>query len=322
MVAKSNANQASPPSLLGYLRASLLGISQVFFLANLWTALFFLAAISWYRVGFGVAALAGSLVATGTAYLVRAPAQEVRTGLHGFNGTLVAMGLLLNLGDRFPDRVALWGLILLGAGLSTLVQLLFVRLLTPYQIPVSTGPFVLTAWLMLTVGLGLGAQPPPPALLHLPGLGALGQWLDGTTFLTGLFKGIGEVLFLDSALSGALILLGIFVGNWQGGIMAALGAAVGVILPALWGADRSAVQMGLFAFNPTLAAMALGAIFSRFGWRSVGLGLAAALICLLITPGLAGWAGRYGLPGFTAPFVLTLYMLMAARHLGRRRNPS
>lgn len=312
MAVRSTGHLTGPPGLREYLRASLLGLAQIFFLDSPWTALLFLAAIAWQGWPFALVALLGTLVATGTAYLIGEAPDQIRKGAFGFNGALVALSILVFLGGGFPWRIVVWVLLLLGAALSTLVQVAFSQLLTPFGIPASTGPFVAVSWLLLTVGGRFGATPPPPAVtLQVP--------LAFPALMSALFQGIGQVLFLENPISGALLLLGILVGSWQGGIMAILGAAVGVLLPALWGADPVRLEAGLFAFNPTLTAMAVGAIFSRFGSRSVGLGLVAALISLLITPGVNGLLGRYGLPGLTAPFLLTLYIWMAARHGGRRR---
>lgn len=291
------------------LRSYLHGLSQIFFLANGWTGALLLLALFWEGPLYGAAALVGTVSATATAALIGVKGEEVRAGLYGFNGTLVAIALPHLLG-RPGYGGALWALIIVGAVLSTVLQVGFAKLLVPYGIPVSTGPFVLTAWLLL---LALRAPAaPPPALFGAPWRAAL-PWLGLRSLLGAICRGVGQVMLMQRTLSGALVLLGIFVGSWQGGVMAVIGSAVGVLLPVLLGARWTAVGLGLFAFNPTLAAMALGAIFTRFSGRSILAGTGAAVLSLALTPVIALLAWRLRLPGLTAPYLVTLYVLMALR---------
>lgn len=303
------AHSTDRPSPVVFLRSCLLGLSQIFFLANGWTGALFLLALFWEGRLYGVAALVGTVSATATATLIGVKGEEVRAGQYGFNGTLVAIALPHLLG-RPGHGGALWILIIVGAALSTVLQIGMAKLLVPYGIPVSTGPFVLTAWLLL---LSLRAPAaPPPALFGAPWRAAL-PWLGLRPLLGAICRGVGQVMLLGGTISGALVLLGIFVGSWRAGVMAAIGSAVGVLLPALLGARWATVHLGLFAFNPTLAAMALGAIFTRFSGRSILAGAGAAVLSLALTPVIALLAWRLRLPGLTAPYLVTLYVLMALR---------
>ncbi|GMA77734.1 hypothetical protein GCM10025880_41510 [Methylorubrum aminovorans] len=95
----------------------------------------------------------GVLVATLTARLLDCDAPSVSSGLYGFNGILV--------GAALPTFIAsspqLWAAIVIGAAASTVVTAAFSATLTDkWGIPGSTGPFVLTGWLMVAAAYSFG----------------------------------------------------------------------------------------------------------------------------------------------------------------------
>ncbi|MDB4894957.1 MAG: yut [Firmicutes bacterium] len=323
----ARATPGSPiSSFLTYLRASVVGVAQVFFINNVWTGLIFLAAIFWNNPVYGVAAAIGTLAATATAYLIGISGEDIKAGLYGFNGTLLAIALPFFIGYGGTGQVTLWVFVVLGAALTTVIEAAFVHLLTPYRIPASTGPFVLTGWLLLASVWAFTGLHMNTATAHLgpaafPLVPQPGQAITFSTVWNGFFRGIGEVMFMDNVISGALFLLGIFVGGWRGGLMAAMGAAIGVFFPALLGANEQTIRLGLLAFNPTLTAIAVGAVFLPFSGRSVVYAFAAGLVTLVFSAALGALLGVIGLPTLTAPFVFTMYLFIAARNVGKALNP-
>src|SRR4029450_1978125 len=69
----------------------------------------------------------------------------IRAGLFGFNGILV--GIALAFFFEFDFLLAIY--IVLGAAVSTIVMMALSNLLSTWDMPALTAPFVLTAWLLL-----------------------------------------------------------------------------------------------------------------------------------------------------------------------------
>src|SRR6266496_2259757 len=109
------------------------GTGQVMFQNNPLTGLLFLA---------GILGLATSTL---TAYLLGADRTLIRNGLFGFNGILVGIGLAFFLNYNG----LLIGYIILGGALSTVAFMALANMLSVWDMPALTAPFVLTAWLLL-----------------------------------------------------------------------------------------------------------------------------------------------------------------------------
>jgi urea transporter len=121
------------------------GIGQVMFQNNPLTGLLFLVGIFVNSFKFGGAALLGVAASTLAAHLLGADRTLIRNGLFGFNGILVGIGLAFFL--EFDFLLAVY--IVVGAAVSTIVMMALINLLTPWDMPALTAPFVLTAWMLL-----------------------------------------------------------------------------------------------------------------------------------------------------------------------------
>jgi urea transporter len=131
-------------------------------------------------------------------------------------------------------------------------------------------------------------------------------------WFTALSKGVAEVMFADSIVVGILFLTGIAIVSLRGAAMALGGAAVGVIVPSLLGANQNLIEMGLYGFNPVLTMMAIGWVFLKPSGRSAALALLAGVITVVCQAGLASFLAPIGLPTLTFPFVLVMWMFLFA----------
>lgn len=119
-------------------------------------------------------------------------------------------------------------------------------------------------------------------------------------------RGVGQVMFQNNALSGLLMLLGIFFNSWQMGVWAILGNMVGT-LTALWlDYDRDEIKDGLYGFNGTLVGIAVGVFMPLSVVSLLGMVLASALSTLIAHL----FKQQHLLPGFTAPFILAVWLLL------------
>lgn len=126
----------------------------------------------------------------------------------------------------------------------------------------------------------------------------------------GLFiisRGIGQVMFQNNALSGALMLVGILCGSWQMALLAVAGNLVGNLTACLCKYSREDIRNGLYGFNGTLVGIAIG-VFMPINLLSIALLIAGSALSTWIAR-LFGYWGK--LPGYTAPFILSVWILLA-----------
>lgn len=302
------------------LRAILRGVGQVFFCCNAVTGLVFLIALYVGGITAGIAATVGVISSTAAAYLLGFSEDDIDAGLYGFNGTLVGPCLFLFL-ENTPQ---LWLYVVLASILSTIVLAALMRILQPYNIPASTSPFVLTCWMFLVAvyafdGFSRGPVLPIPGI---PGDIAAASIVSteftaftqasAEAWCTAIAKGIGEVMFADSVIVGILFLTGIAITSLRGALMAISGAAIGVAVPVLLGADKALIEMGLYAFNPVLTMMAVGWVFLKPSTGSAILALLAGILTIICQAGLASFLAPIGIPTLTFPFVLVMWMFLFA----------
>lgn len=115
-----------------------------------------------------------------------------------------------------------------------------------------------------------------------------------------LCRGVGQVIFQENALSGAIMLVGLFVTSAYVGLYALVGTMLATLTAYVLGYPREDIRRGLYGFNGTLVGIAV-ACFCMQGWGSVAI--------LLFASGLSTYVARLMarqslVPGLTAPFVL------------------
>ncbi|CAX23480.1 Putative urea transporter [Methylorubrum extorquens DM4] len=297
---------------------SLRGTSQVFFMENALTGVLFFAAMAYASSVTGnwattIGAAIGVLVATLTARLLECDDPSVSSGLYGFNGVLV--------GAALPTFIAaspqLWASIVIGAAASTVFTAAFSATLTgKWGIPGSTGPFVLMGWLMVAAAYSFGG-------LHVTGdapkLAGDVAGLTGIPALTDLvaifFRNIAQVYLLGSAVSGVIILAGILIASVPAGVAAAAGSLISMIVAIAMGADPKAVSQGLYGFSPVLTAMAVGVVFLTPSPRVAVYAGLATVMTVFVQGALDVMVAPAGIPSFTAPYVLTMYLFIAPKKL-------
>lgn len=121
-----------------------------------------------------------------------------------------------------------------------------------------------------------------------------------------LGRGIGQVMFQNNALSGLLMLIGIFLNSWEMGILALGGNIISTLTAYFSGYGRDDIKNGLYGFNGTLVGIATG-IFIELSL--------ASLLLMAVASCISTWIVRLfsfqrSLPGFTAPFILSVWILL------------
>jgi len=157
-----------------FIIATLKGVSQVTFVENWKTGIFWVVGLTlsfqlppllagqttpWYTNAYtagwnefsplylgGLMALIGSAVGAASAILIKLPTPEIRIGLHGFNQVLVMIALT----SFIPLTPQSFMIALLATvACSVIVMPALQRFFGMWGLPALTGPFVLTAWVFL-----------------------------------------------------------------------------------------------------------------------------------------------------------------------------
>lgn len=301
---------------LGFVDAVLRGIGQVMLQNNRNVGLVFVLAIALSSPLFALAAVLGTLVSTATAAWLGVDRAQLRDGMFGFNGALVAIALLV-----FLQPTALtWACVVFAAAAATVVMAAAARVLVAWDVAPFTAPFVLVSWCFFLSTARLGRLQPTgllPAAM-LPKAATVDGVVGLATMAEGLFNGVAQVFFQHSVLAGVVFTLGLFLGSWRAGVVALVGSAVGLLLAWWLGAAETAIRAGVFGFNNVLVAIALGSVFRVPGrWALLEM-LLAMVATTLLAAAVSAAVQPVGLPGLTLPFVLVTWLFLWARPSFRR----
>jgi urea transporter len=138
-------------------------------------------------------------------------------------------------------------------------------------------------------------------------------------FVDWLLRGIGQVVFQNNPISGAVILAGIFYNSWIYGTACLVGTIISTLTALLFRADRGMIKDGLFGFNGALIAIALVAYtspnFTTGNIPNLHLCLyivLCAAFSTVIMPAFGAILGPHKVSGLTMPFVLATWFFLGA----------
>ena len=296
---------ASPGGVRPWALGLVHGPSQIYFQQNLVTGILILAAFFVADWRMGVLALIGAVGGMLGGRAVGFAPSTVASGMQSFCGTLVGAAVFAALGG------AQWWCYVLAlvGGLATgpvtwLVNTLFTKTaLARFALPYTTAPFVIVATVIALSTLRLAVDAPASTLPDEP----------VPALLLSLLTNVSQVVLIDNVVSGALILIGLFVANWRVGLAALLGSAVGSASAVLMGEPWSEIANGLANYSGVLTAIALAVTFLKSSTAS----WLYALPWIVITAVVTLVMHRLGLETYTWPYILTTWVaLIVARYFG------
>lgn len=286
------------PGQAPFWRQVLRGFSQCAFQANELSALFFVAAATYFNWRMGAAYAVSVVVATLVARLLRANPELLGVGLFGFNSGLMGLALA----NFFQPGLALWCWVPVLAALVAVVAIAMARWL---PIPFLAAPFIAMFWALWPLADAMGLE--KIDLGSFPGA--------PVTFVAATVAALGATLFASGPVVGLIFLAGVLVGNWRHAVVALMGAALAAALAAHVGAPGVAINSGFVGFNAVLAAMATYALVST--------DLRMAALAALSATWIFSFVSRLGVaPALASGFVLTVWLIMLAGWLNGRFNPA
>lgn len=296
--------------ILYFVESVLRGIGQVMLQNNVYSGVFFLVGIFYNSILFGIAVFVGTIISTATASLLKVNKSQIRDGLFGFNGALVAIALSFFL----EPNVLTWMYLIVAAASTTILMAAMLRFFEVWKIPALTAPFVLSSFIFLLACARFGrlhsTQILPTA--GLPKAATVEGVVNIMTVIEGVFSGIAQVFFQGNVVTGILFVLGLLVSSRRACVMALLGSAVGILTAWLLGAAEPAIRSGAFSFNPVLTAIALGSVFFPLSIVTIVYSVFGAVVTTIVFAATSGALEPLGMPALTLPFVLVTWLFLLA----------
>ena len=300
--------------LLAFIDSCLRGVGQVCFMNSPVTGLAILIAMFVGEAWLGFAGVLGVVVSTLAAIVIGMDRLAIRAGLFGFNGVLVGAGLSLFLQPDWDALVMVW--IAVGAFFSTILHAALAAVfIGAWKVPPFTLAFNFMTLLFLIGALnyanGRTGGLIAPADAQVTG-GSVSNTLRSAAdtasannvegVLNAVFRGISQLWFANSVVSGIIIIVGIAVCSRIAAAFALVGSAAGMATGLALGANGVAIYNGLWGFNSFDAALAVGGVFFVLSWRSGLLAVACAVLTALMFGAITSLFIPWGLPALTLPF--------------------
>lgn len=279
-------------------RGVLTGFAQIMLQPSPLVGAAFVAGALWNGSVIATFGVLGCLAGLLTAVVLDYPRDERRDGLYGFNGALVGLAM----GYFYAASPLLAVPVVAGGAASTVVMHRMLRLgLRPL-----TFPFVAVTWLVMALAWVAG-WPVEPAAAPSPPAGPA-----AISVADALARGVGQVLFQESVVTGAVLLVAVAVRDRTQGVYALLATAFGLAAAYLAGFPVDAVNLGLFGYNGVLC----GILFAGRTPKD----LLSAVVAIALSILLVRLAHRLDIAALTFPFVASSWLVLWARGQVARRT--
>ncbi len=265
------------------------GIGQVMFQNNMYSGMLFLLGIFYNSWLLGLAAIAGVIISTCTAQILKYPKEEIENGLYGFNGALTGIAILYFFDVNSTSIAAL----IVGSICSTFLMRFLKKIIAPF-----TAPFVISAWMMMCLLI---------FVFHFSFSSSLVVRENAIDILSFSSKSFGQVMFQENKITGILFLLGILINNRLMAVYALYASLLGSLVGWLLSEPVSIINAGLMGYNGILCAIALtGKSRVDFLWITF-----AIILSTLLNIGLA----MTGIITLTAPFVVATWIILKLKSM-------
>jgi urea transporter len=149
--------------------------------------------------------------------------------------------------------------------------------------------------------------------VHLPEVASLSKGRFTSIILASL-KGISQVIFIENAISGFIILIAITIASYELGIITLCSSLIGTVIGKIGGANENSVSSGLYGYNSVLTGIALMLFLT--GTSRWMIALAGAVIAAIFSASMVHFMKNTALPILTFPFIiLTWFMLLVSYRL-------
>lgn len=278
----------------------------VFFSQNRWLGALLLA-VTMVAPQFGLAGLAGLVVAYVTARLLGFDESQTRKGIYLFNSLLVSLALAY-LQNYHPLSSTAFAILLVAASMITLFISVFLNdvLLRQYALPALSFPFVWVAFALFFLFFSFTSTPivstPPTYLFAEPG------WMP--EILVGFFQALGAIFFLPHVGVGLIIFTILLCWSRLAVLYAVIGYSAGVGLMHGLGMDTVPSALTFAGFNYIFCAIALGGIFFIPSRGSLVLAVLGAVFCVASAVAVKTFLQFFSIPPLALPLNLVVLLVL------------
>ena len=302
---------------------SLRAIGQVAFVNSAITGSLILVGCVIERPLSAALGLIACLIGTLLGFVVPGERINALNGLHGYNGYLFGMGLgYFNYNLSGDPSSGYYFAVLLPTVVAGAVICFLINI--ALRSSVSTPPFTfaynmtLSCWLAYASSLSSSSDFVPTFRYQSQPLWVSYSEIDFGWYMRCTLAGIGQVFFSPELRSSIFILAGLAIGSPISAFLAVIGSAVGTGIAVVSHASASLTEEGVYGLSAVLGSIGLGGFYFYFSLWSIGLSVLTSILCVVITPVIAGLFVRPNGPSMTFPFCVAATLMHAsAKALGR-----
>ena len=246
------------------------GFGQIMLQNNPYTGLLFLAGILYNSWLLALAAIAGCIISTATAYVLKFDIKDIEKGIYGFNGALTAIAIYYFFGFNILSTA----LLVVGSSLSSILQFQIKRIINPY-----TAPFILVTWILLFIVHYLFKQP----LVSINSIAG-----DTSPILLTIGNSFGQVF------------IGILINSPKAALYALVSVLLSTVISKLVSLPDSQIYTGLIGYNAILCAIAFS--------DSKRMATLWIILSVFLSLFIFEFIGLLGVIPLTASFVITTWV--------------
>lgn len=277
--------------VISVIKAIFKGFGQIMLQDNALTGFLFIAAIFFDSPQIAMGGLLGNVIAIITASLIKSDDKDIKSGLYGFNASLIGFAMTF----YFQPNFWVWGTIVIASVLSAVLMKYALR----YKLPAYTFPFVLLTWIALFV-----LSIPELALHTIPE-----HFVDIDDIEDFLIEGhaFGQVIFQGSFLVGVIFFLGVFISKPISALYGFIAVIVSVYISRHGNVPYELLKDGTYSFNAVLCGIAMSGLRVRDGLYVLLSVIIATYVDLFMID--LGWTT------LTFPFVVAMWIMFPVKKL-------
>ncbi|PKG83708.1 hypothetical protein CXF85_09370 [Colwellia sp. 75C3] len=276
-----------------FAKSALNSSAQIMLQKNAVTGLLFLVGIGINSTTMLLGCVLAILSSLVTAKLLKYDLDSVAKGLYGFNAALVGIAVFYFIPLSFT---ALFLVIVVAVSSTLLMHFMLTKM---PAIPALTAPFILSTWMLVLIidyaGLVISSQENQESVVAPITLSFI-------TALSGVLRGVGQVMLQDNWLTGAVFCCALLCNSYQAAVWAIFSSLISFLIAIGLDFPQEKAMMGLYGFNGCLVAIAL---IDRYP-NKYSITIFAILLSVLLTRAFEIIA----LPTLTAPFVITTWFMI------------
>jgi urea transporter len=138
------------------------------------------------------------------------------------------------------------------------------------------------------------------------------KWLKFILILIdSIFRGISQVMFANNPLSGLIITISLFIGNWELTIYALIGTTTSTLTAHVLDFNYNSIRSGLYGYNGCLTGMGIAYFTFSKRFEIIPFVIIMTIFSTIFYDGICKiFAHRLGIPAFTFSFQISTWIML------------